>query len=54
MTEGETIDVDAAATELVEFVRNLVKPWVDFRGHEQRFAEIIRRHRTPLRASDPD
>lgn len=36
-----------AAVELVQFVKELVKPWVDFRGHEENFAAIIRKHFKP-------
>jgi len=34
----------AAATEIVGFVAELVRPWTEFRGHETNIAAIIRKH----------
>lgn len=36
--------VTAAAEEIHEYVKALVKPWTDFRGHQVPIAEIIRKH----------
>jgi hypothetical protein len=43
MTEEQ---IAAASKELAEFVRELVKPWTEFRGHEENFAAIIAKHAT--------
>lgn len=36
--------VAATAKEIAKFVADLVKPWLEFRGHEENIAAIIRKH----------
>ena len=38
--------IKAAAAEIHEYIKQLIKPWVDFRGHENPIAQIIRKHQT--------
>jgi len=42
--------VTIAAQEIHDFVRALIAPWPDFRGHENQFAAIISRHFPPASA----
>ena len=45
MEKEVKIDITEAAKELHQFVKELVKPWTDFRGHEAGFEEILRKHK---------
>ncbi len=38
------MNIRSAAREVHEFVRDLVKPWTDFTGHEDNIAKILRKH----------
>lgn len=36
--------IESAAAEIVQFVAELVRPWVEFHGHEGNIAAIIKKH----------
>ena len=38
------MNIRNAAREITEFVRDLVKPWTEFYGHEENIAKILRKH----------
>lgn len=41
------MNIRSAARDITDFVRDLVKPWSEFRGHEENIAKILRKH-TPI------
>jgi hypothetical protein len=46
-SDGVTDDqIKAVAAEIHEYIKQLIKPWVDLRGHENPIAQIIRKHQT--------
>lgn len=44
MTEPTQAQIETASMEIDDYVRQTIKPWVEWRGHRDSIAEIITRH----------